>query len=146
MDADYVAEKIFDNIVVGETTGCWVWQRATARGYGVLWLPDEKKVRSVHRLSYLVFKGDIPPGLGLDHEECDNPPCCNPDHLVPKGTWANVLRSSSPFAVKAKATSCDRGHEFTSSNTYLHPTRGTRNCRQCKRDRDNEYYRSRKVA
>ena len=33
-----------------------------------------------HRAAWLVTFGEIPAGMFVCHR-CDNPPCCNPDHL-----------------------------------------------------------------
>lgn len=98
-------------------------------------------------MAYLAWKGELP-DLPLDHVECDNPPCVNPDHLEPKATnWENVKRSKvNPFAVKSRATHCVGGHEFTEENIYIHPKRGTRHCRTCKRDRDRAAYAQKKAS
>lgn len=61
-------------------TGCWVWTaRTTLKGYGILSVGERDHARA-HRFSYEEFKGSIPKGkMALHH--CDNPPCCNPEHL-----------------------------------------------------------------
>lgn len=35
------------------------------------------------------------------------------------------------YASRPAPTHCNRGHEFTSDNTYVHPTTGTKRCRIC---------------
>jgi hypothetical protein len=39
-----------------------------------------RKMERAHRVAYMLVKGPIPPGKLIMHS-CDNPPCCNPDHL-----------------------------------------------------------------
>jgi HNH endonuclease len=48
------------------------------RGYGRLRHNGEDQY--VHRLMWLTEKGEIRKGLHICHH-CDNPPCCNVDHL-----------------------------------------------------------------
>lgn len=71
--------KILSNVKVSET-GCWEWQRSrTPRGYGRISVGHQKQDYS-HRVSYKEFVGDIPSGMLVRHK-CDNPCCCNPEHL-----------------------------------------------------------------
>ena len=59
--------------------GCWEFTGARdSKGYGRIWHIDNTIM--AHRASWLVHNGDIPTGLFVLHK-CDNPPCCNPDHL-----------------------------------------------------------------
>lgn len=61
--------------------GCWPWLgRVTAKGYGCF--SNERKLVRAHRFAYEASVGPIPPGLHMLHK-CDNPPCCNPNHLFP---------------------------------------------------------------
>lgn len=58
---------------------CWEWQGThNEQGYGCFDL--NKKRRASHRVAYELTHGTIPDGLLVLHR-CDNPPCCNPDHL-----------------------------------------------------------------
>lgn len=60
--------------------GCWEWKKskASALKYGVI--SFYKRMYYVHRLSYRLFKGEIPNDKVIMHI-CDNPPCFNPNHL-----------------------------------------------------------------
>lgn len=65
-------------IEIDSSTQCWNWLRAKRRGYGVVGLVG--KTYYTHRLSYMIFRGPIPPDKQLDHL-CRNPACLNPAHL-----------------------------------------------------------------
>lgn len=69
-------------------SGCWEWQRCASGGYGSIYVKGKRY--STHRLSWLIYRGDIPKGIFICHK-CDNPPCCNPDHLFLGDIVANTL-------------------------------------------------------
>lgn len=59
--------------------GCWPWKAGKFKdGYGLFNLAG-KKVKA-HRMAFELGKGPIPVGMDVLHD-CDNHPCCNPDHL-----------------------------------------------------------------
>jgi hypothetical protein len=64
------------------TTDCWIWEGTIdGNGYGhlqTLWATEMGKF--AHRISYRLFKGDIPAGKLIRHK-CDVRKCVNPDHL-----------------------------------------------------------------
>ena len=71
-------EHWFWSRIIKKDSGCWEWQGATVCGYGVVRFQDDDW--KAHRLSWLLHNGAIPEGVCVLHT-CDNPPCCNPDHL-----------------------------------------------------------------
>ena len=74
-----LAKAKFESKIKRQRSGCWIWKMAKNKdGYGVT---DYKgKTVTAHRLSYVLYKGDIPDGMCVLHK-CDNPSCVNPGCL-----------------------------------------------------------------
>lgn len=61
-------------------SGCWEWQGArNDRNYGCYY-PHMGEKHLAHRYAYRLAHGEFDTTLDVLHK-CDNPPCCNPDHL-----------------------------------------------------------------
>lgn len=64
-----------------KSDNCWIWNKSKdSFGYGLFYIGGT--YYRAHRYSYELFIGKIPEGKIIMHT-CDNPPCINPDHLVP---------------------------------------------------------------
>lgn len=64
----------------GGPTACWPWKEGhTKDGYGCFW--GGKTLRSIraNRFALAITKGIREDALAL--HSCDNPSCCNPEHL-----------------------------------------------------------------
>ena len=72
---------------------CWEWQAScSTAGYGRIATNEPgagKKISQAHRVAYELAVGPIPDGLVVCHR-CDNPPCCNPDHLFVDTQAGNI--------------------------------------------------------
>jgi hypothetical protein len=69
---------------------CWLWTGSKARhGYGQVKHNPYRNI-SAHRVAYTLIFGDFAEELDVLHK-CDNPPCCNPNHLF-LGTAADNIR------------------------------------------------------
>jgi hypothetical protein len=62
---------------------CWDWKAHIGiNGYGYMYYGGlDKRPVAAHRLSYAIYKGDIPSEAFVLHR-CDRRCCVNPDHLV----------------------------------------------------------------
>lgn len=71
-----------ENYIPEPNSGCWLWLGAcNAGGYGMVYpAGKEGGQHRIHRLMYEMHYGPIPDGLGALHR-CDNPVCCNPEHI-----------------------------------------------------------------
>lgn len=79
---------------VQKTDGCWIWTGAQTKpgGYGQLGIGYKKEL--AHRISWMIHRGEIPAERPLVLHKCDNPPCCNPDHLF-LGTYLDNARDKA---------------------------------------------------
>lgn len=74
-------------------TDCWIYTRGKDRKkYGRFYIG--RKSLGAHRVSYLIFKGDIDDGLFVCHT-CDNPSCVNPQHL-----WLGTTQKNTEDMMK----------------------------------------------
>lgn len=72
-------KECFENQALDGGDNCWIFlQTDTVTGYGKFAFKGKRYY--AHRVSYELYKGPIPTGQRVLHK-CDNPPCCNPDHL-----------------------------------------------------------------
>ena len=71
------------------STGCIEWQGSiNGNGYGEI--VRDGKSSYMHRYAYEREHGPIPAGHVIRHT-CDNPPCVNPDHLIPGTHHDNAM-------------------------------------------------------
>lgn len=73
-------KKIFnEKLKKGAEDECWPWEGTLdSCGYGKV--GTGRFIAGAHRVSYELFKGEIPKGLHVRHS-CDNPCCVNSKHL-----------------------------------------------------------------
>jgi len=68
---------------------CWVWTGAKKpSGYGNVRI--NKKYLIAHRVSFEIVNGEFPSKFKVCHI-CDNPSCCNPNHLMLGTTKSNAV-------------------------------------------------------
>lgn len=104
--------RILRNVDVDEHTGCWNWKRSlNTGGYGNT--GARRGEMAAHRLSYVLFVGNIPEGAWVLHR-CDNRRCCNPDHLFLGSRQDNM----DDMVAKGRSSRGEsrRGHKLTGSD------------------------------
>lgn len=85
-----IKDRIYQHIDKKSEADCWNFTGFKNKdGYGVIGTIPGKS-EGAHRVMYKLEKGEIPENMVVMHT-CDNPSCCNPNHLI-LGTQAeNIL-------------------------------------------------------
>jgi hypothetical protein len=98
---------MLDNCTPIQTTGCWEWNGLRVGGgndaplsekYGAFdWLFEDgtRKRFYAHRVSQQLWNGPLTRAKPWALHSCDNPPCCNPDHLRAGNPYENTHDSIS---------------------------------------------------
>jgi len=82
-----VIPKFWSRVRVGQADECWPWI-GTFRNKGKYGqIGFNHRYHLAHVVAFALVNGDLMPGECSLHK-CDNPPCCNPDHLF-RGTKAD---------------------------------------------------------
>ncbi len=85
--------SFFAKICYGSTS-CWYWRGCRDKlGYGRFTLGK------AHRVSYQIFKGEIPPKMSVLHR-CDVRNCVNPDHLFLGNQLDNMRDAANKKRIK----------------------------------------------
>lgn len=119
----------------GPNLECWEnsWAR-DVNGYCVFTLPlMYKKKYKIHRVMCELFHGPPTDNLNCALHSCDNPSCCNPEHL----RWGSNLNNAQDREAHGRTfysqrTHCSYGHEYTAENTKV-VKNNHRICILCKR-------------
>ena len=136
---------------INKTDTCWLWKGSkSSKGYGSININNA--FMSAHRLSFMLFKGEIKNGLWVLHK-CDTPACVNPEHLFLGNAKDNAIdmtnknRGNVIFKNNHNKTHCKNGHEFTEENIYYYgsKTRPHRGCKICVKSRSVEAFKKRKM-
>ena len=113
--------SIPDGINDLKTSDCWLFTGCKNEdGYGYFGING--KVLKAHRVSWLIFKGQIPIGKQINHT-CDVRNCVNPNHLY-IGTQPENIRDTVSRNRQAKGDKC--GVRGNKNGTYTHPEKVAR--------------------
>ena len=94
-------ERFWSKIDVRGENECWPWiaKAKSQAGYGVL---KHKSGRNIiaSRLSCNIAHGEPPHPTAKSLHSCDNPPCCNPNHL----RWGTQKENVSDMVERQRAS------------------------------------------
>lgn len=103
-------ERFTDKLQLDTQTGCWNWTACVnQKGYGQIGL--EGKVIAAHQAAWILFKGDLPAGLEIDHQ-CRNRRCANPNHL-------RAATDKEQSNNRNERSVCRNGHRYDETGFYL---------------------------
>jgi hypothetical protein len=84
--------RVWRLVEIGQPDECWLWQGTKKKaGYGTIseyaGVVDGRDKRTSHLVTRMIMQA--PEGMVIRHT-CDNPPCCNPRHLLLGSQQENI--------------------------------------------------------
>ncbi len=130
-------DRFWNNVQISQDSNvCWPWKRSTmGKGYGQFAKKYLRKsfIFSAHRLAFILSGGILTIENPWVCHRCDNPPCCNPNHLFAgngKSNMADMISKgrapTSDMLRKRAIESVKRGNEHW---VRLHPEKIARSDR-----------------
>ncbi len=83
-------DSFWEKVDIRSKDECWKWKASRPGGNAYGGFRASGHHYQAHRFAFIVTIGPIPDGMFVCHK-CDNPPCCNPDHLF-VGTRLDNIR------------------------------------------------------
>lgn len=98
-------KSLLANTIIKSETGCMEWQSARSRsGYGRKAINGQSQY--VHRIIATLAYGSNDKSAIVMHS-CDNPPCCNPEHL----SWGTYRQNIQDMFSRGRARNNPRKGE-----------------------------------
>lgn len=131
------AELFWKSVQVRGVDECWPWTRHKTRdGHGMV------SVRchwtTAHRFAWELYTGVRPEHSDFIMHTCDNPPCCNPAHLVlgnHQANMADMVAKGRGRNANSGKTHCIHGHPLSGDNVRFvkgkKPGKVSRQCKAC---------------
>lgn len=101
--SESVLKRFWEKVDVGDKDECWEWNASLSvrGGYGqfMTCVKGKRILKKSHRMAYEIYYGKIPKGKFICHK-CNNPKCCNPNHLyagTPKDNWHDTIKSGNAY-------------------------------------------------
>lgn len=100
-------QRFIESLRIGAAHECWECRSAPdtgSLGYCRIRRGDQKLY--VHRIAFEISHGPIPPGMHVLHK-CDNPRCCNPNHLKLGTANDNMADKAAKGRQRGKLTAAE---------------------------------------
>lgn len=146
MQAIKAAEtRFWSKVQVGDADICWNWTATVVRQYGAIYIAG--KPRRANRVALSLKLGRVIKPEEFACHTCDNPLCCNPDHLFVGTNHDNIVdmcRKGRQY--NQVKTHCVHGHSLEDPANLIARRLPHRACKTCHSQQRNASRIKRKAA